>query len=119
MIHNIIDRRKRPHRWKLIDAIVEPNWHDNSVADSDKAEATQGEIDYEERKGLSVADAIAWAKAFPFPVTIYLYDEGEVALPSQQHITSDLIGPTRSEARTMGKTEAGAEYRLATGASPS
>jgi hypothetical protein len=78
MIHNIIDRRKRPHRWKLIDAIVEPTWHDNSVADSDKAEATQGEIDYEERKGLSVADAIAWAKAFPFPVTIYLYDEGEV-----------------------------------------
>ena len=75
MIWNLIDNRKRPYRWKRIIAIAEPTWHDNSGADCDQAEAVDGESDYEERQHLSVADAIDWAHAFAFPVTLFLYDE--------------------------------------------
>ena len=31
---------------------------------------------YEEREGISLADAITWANSRPYPVTLYLYDEG-------------------------------------------
>jgi hypothetical protein len=77
VIQNVIDNRKRHHRWKRINAIAEPTWHDNSSADSDKADPTEGEFDYEERKLLSIADAIAWAQALPFPVTLHLYDDND------------------------------------------
>jgi hypothetical protein len=74
MICNIIDQRNRPYRWRLVNAIVEPAWHDNSLEDSDSAARTQAESDYEERKRVSVADAIRWAEALPFPATLFLYD---------------------------------------------
>ena len=77
MIQNVIDNRKRQHRWKCIDAVAEPTWHDNSVADSDRAEPATDESDYEERKRTSISEAIAWAHALPFPVTLHLYDDGE------------------------------------------
>lgn len=77
MIWNIIDRRERRHRWKAITAIIEPTFHDNSVPDSDTAEEIEGVTEYEEREGVSLADAVAWASAFPFPVTLYLYDLGK------------------------------------------
>ena len=77
MIWNVIDRRKRLYRWKCINAIVEPTWHDNSCTDTDFAEQHPAEIEYEEREGMSVAEAVNWAQAFSFPVTLYLYDEGE------------------------------------------
>jgi hypothetical protein len=32
MIWNIVDRRKRPYRWKAITAIIEPTYHDNNCA---------------------------------------------------------------------------------------
>lgn len=37
MIWNIVDRRSRAFRWKLINAIIEAIEHDNSVADADQA----------------------------------------------------------------------------------
>jgi len=76
MIQNVIDNRKRQHRWKCINVAIEPTWHDNSVTDSDRAEPAADESDYEERKRVSVAEAIAWAHDLPFPVTVYLYDDG-------------------------------------------
>jgi hypothetical protein len=76
MIANILDRRKRPFRWKRVDAIIEPTWHDNACADSDQATKDDREPIYDERKGISLADAVTWAQALPLEVTLYLYDEG-------------------------------------------
>ncbi|MGY3453586.1 hypothetical protein [Bradyrhizobium sp. USDA 4353] len=76
MIFNVIDRRSRPYRWKSVNAIIEAVEHDNSCRDADQAdEAPVSEvIDYEERNGLSVSEAVAWANAQRCPVTLYLYD---------------------------------------------
>jgi len=76
MIWNVIDQRVRPYRWKRINAIVEATSHDNSCSDSDQAESGPDDIIYDEREGISVADAIAWANNLPCSVTLYLYDEG-------------------------------------------
>jgi hypothetical protein len=74
MIWNIIDKRERRYRWQRITAIVEPTWHDNTCADSDQTERAAGEIEYDEREAISLADAIQWANEMPFPVTLFLYD---------------------------------------------
>ena len=78
MILNVIDRRARPHRWKRVNAVIEDTWHDNTVADSDQApRSREGEgIDYDERRDVSVAEAIVWASALDAAVTLYLYDQG-------------------------------------------
>jgi hypothetical protein len=76
MIWNIIDSRKRPYRWKRINAIVEATSHDNSKSDSDQAQDGPDDIVYDQREGISLADAIAWANGLPGGVTLFLYDEG-------------------------------------------
>ena len=82
MILNVIDNRKFPYRWKRVKAAVEPTWHDNKCKDSDQAEASQNELDYDERANFSLADAVNWANKFPFSVTLYLYDhEPESSIP--------------------------------------
>jgi hypothetical protein len=78
MIFNIIDRRKQRYRWKLITAIIEPTFQDNSVADSDETEEPTGEYQpYDSLSETSLADAIAWAQAKSFAVTLYFYDLGQ------------------------------------------
>jgi hypothetical protein len=78
MIANIVDRRKRPHRWKRINAIIEATWHDEDQADSDKAERPDDDdyVLYDERRYISLSDAITWAHGLPGEVTLFLYDEG-------------------------------------------
>jgi len=76
MIWNIIDHRKHPYRWKMITAIMEPTWHDNSVHDSDQTEELLDDIVYDQREEISLADAVAWVQSLPFPATLYLYDLG-------------------------------------------
>ena len=85
MILNVIDRRarphrwkRRPHRWKRVNAIIEDAWHDNTVEDADQAPQSREDegIDDDERRGVSVAEAVAWASALDAAVTLYLYDEG-------------------------------------------
>jgi hypothetical protein len=76
MICNIIDGRKRRHRWKRVDAIIEATSHDNNVDDADERPEEPDDIVFDSRKAVSVADAIAWANAEPSAVTLYLYDEG-------------------------------------------
>jgi hypothetical protein len=77
MIENISDRRKRPHRWKRISAIVEPTWHDNDGGpDRDQSEPSTDDIVYDQREAISLAGAIAWANSLPDRVTLFLYDEG-------------------------------------------
>jgi hypothetical protein len=74
MILNIIDNRKLRYRWKRINAVVEPIWHDNRCKDADQAEETQDELDYEERNNISMNEAVKWASDLPFCVTLYLYN---------------------------------------------
>lgn len=78
MICNVIDRRTRPYRWKLINAIIEATWHDNTATDADQAEfpSPANEVTYQERAGITVEEAIQWAVGQPCPVTLYLYDDG-------------------------------------------
>jgi hypothetical protein len=74
MISNIVDRRARPFRWKRINAIIEAVEHDNSVADADHApEALPHDvIDYDQREGVTVKEAVDWANQQRCPVTLYL-----------------------------------------------
>ena len=60
MICNVRDHRKRQHRWKRVKAIIEP---------------AATESDYDERSAISIEEAIGWAHALPYAVTLYLYDE--------------------------------------------
>ena len=76
MIWNIIDRRERRYRWKRVNAIIEPTWHCNSCRDSDQAEEDPDARVYEQREGISLAEEVEWANAKPYPVTLFLYDEG-------------------------------------------
>jgi len=76
MLYNIIDGRKRRHRWQKINAIIEPTWHDNSVQDSDQAPTLHLKSDLvcENKNDISVNEAIKWAEEQNIPVTLYLYD---------------------------------------------
>jgi hypothetical protein len=76
MIWNIVDNRERRHRWKRINAIIEPTWHDNSCQDSDQADEDAEAAVYEQREGISLEEAVAWATAKPYGVTLFIYDEG-------------------------------------------
>jgi hypothetical protein len=82
MIWNIVDRRKRSHRWKRINAIIEPTWHDNRKPDADQAEPSAGEAQYDQRENIGLADAVVWASALRYPVTLFLYDEGGGTCPA-------------------------------------
>lgn len=75
MIVNMIDLRERPYRWSSVVAVIESAAKDNIVEDADKVEIGLGiEIDYAEREGVSVRDAILWADKMDGMVTLYLYD---------------------------------------------
>ena len=61
-----------------MNAVVEPVWHANTVEDADQFPCDEeAELQYDERRGVSVAEAIAWASALDAGVTLYLYDEGD------------------------------------------
>lgn len=80
MICNIIDSRHRPYRWKRLNAIIEATEHDDNVPDSDRAPDFEDGTDfvvYDQREGVSLAEALAWANGQKCPVTLYLYDEGD------------------------------------------
>ena len=68
MIVNVVDNRKQRFRWKRVNAVAEPTWYDNRYEDTDQAESTRDESDYEERTSISVSDAIKWANDLPFPL---------------------------------------------------
>jgi len=79
MIWNVVDRRKRHHRWKRITGIIEPTYHDNSVSDSDQLEEPPeaGFSPYDAIAETCLADAVIWAQAKRYPVTLFLYDLGD------------------------------------------
>ncbi len=75
MLCNIVDHRDRRYRWKRVNAIIEPIFYDNSCADSDQAEQDPQAAVYEQREGISLGEAVAWASAKPYAATLFLYDE--------------------------------------------
>jgi hypothetical protein len=78
MIVNFIDLRSRPYRWSSVLAVVEPAAKDNVAEDSDKVQNGIGiEIDYAERDGISVREAVLWADRLDGMVTLYLYDRDD------------------------------------------
>ena len=78
MIVNVIDLRERPYRWKSVLAVCEAASKDNEAEDSDRIAPSIGvEIDYAERDGISVRDAVLWAEQMDGPVTLHLYDRDD------------------------------------------
>jgi len=83
VIANIIDKRSRPYRWKRVRAIAEATYHDNSVADADRAAAESEAVDYAELDDMALSEAIAWAQAQPGDITLFIYDAPEVEAPQK------------------------------------
>jgi hypothetical protein len=84
-ITNIIDRRKRPYRFRKINAVIEPTRHDNACKDADHAGGTDISIGYSEREGISLSAAVEWASAaWDDEVTLYIYDEDGGLYPSDE-----------------------------------
>ena len=90
MIVNIVDRRVNQHRWKVVDAIDESTWHDNTCQNSDYAEHDYREPSYAARKDVSLTVAVAWASSMAVSVTLYLYDQGSDTVPADWPV-SELI----------------------------
>lgn len=92
MIWNIIDRRERPYRWKVVNAVIEAVEHDNSVVDADQAPDADVHVvvDYAQREAVSVHEAIVWANAQGCPVTLFLYDEG-AGIEREEHFQAQAI----------------------------
>jgi hypothetical protein len=84
MIVNMLDLRERPYRWKNIVAVIQSATKDNVAEDSDQVKEGLGiEIDYAERQGLSVRDAVLWAEGMGGMVTLYLYDAEPETAPDE------------------------------------
>ena len=80
MIVTVVDLRARPYRWASILAVVQSAAKDNQAEDSDQVLTGTGvEIDYAEREGISVRDAVLWAEKLGGMVTLYLYDRDDEA----------------------------------------
>ena len=62
-------------------AVLESATKNNEAEEADQVKPGLGiEIDYAERTGLSVREAMLWAEKTDGPLTLYLYDdEGEEA----------------------------------------
>ena len=78
MIVNLVDLRSRPYRWTSVLAVCEAAVKDNNAEDSDQIKPSFGaEIDYAEREGISVREAVLWAEQLGGLVTLHLYDPDE------------------------------------------
>lgn len=81
MLINVVDRRKNQHKFKKVNAIIEPTRHDNSVKGADKAppkpRLEKSWIGYDEKEHVTVRSAIMWAVLHTDHVTLYLYDHND------------------------------------------
>lgn len=76
MLVNVLDLRERSYRWKSVLAVLESAAKNNEAEDADHVQDNVGVlIDYAERRGISVRDAVLWAEQMSGPVTLYLYDD--------------------------------------------
>ena len=75
MLVNMIDLREREYRWSRVMAVLESATKNNEAEHADHVKPGLGiEIDYAERVGISVREAVLWAEKTDGPLTLYLYD---------------------------------------------
>lgn len=75
MIVNVIDLRENHYRWAKVLATVEDAGRATDANDGDRLQMEPGvAIDYAEREGISVNEALKWAEYLPSPVVLTLYD---------------------------------------------
>lgn len=78
MLVNLLDLRENSYRWRSVLAVIESASLNNEAEGADRIEEDVGVvIDYAERAGVSVREAMLWAEQAGGPVTLYLYDEGD------------------------------------------
>ena len=78
MIVNIIDLRENPYRWAKVLATVEDAGRATQAEDGDTLKMAPGvAIDYAEREGISVHEALNWANFLPSPIVLTIYDHEE------------------------------------------
>ena len=78
MIWNIVDKRNRIYRWQEINAVIEDVANDNTCQDTDVFdEENEAAPVYDEKRNISLHQAIEWAEAETGKVTLYLYDQGD------------------------------------------
>ncbi len=75
MLVNVIDLREREYQWSQVMAVLESASKNNEADGADQVAPGSGiEIDYAERTGLSLREAVLWAEKTDGPLTLYLYD---------------------------------------------
>lgn len=75
MIVNIVDLRENPYRWAKVLAVAEDAGRATVAQAGDRLRVEPGvAVDYAEREGVSVHEAIRWAEFLPSPVVLTLYD---------------------------------------------
>ena len=75
MIVNVIDLRENPFRWGRIMAVAEDAGRATVSVDGDRLpQSADVAIDYAERDGVSVHEALRWAEGLPAPAVLTLYD---------------------------------------------
>ena len=79
MIVNVLDLREKPYRWSEVLAVAQNAAEDNIAEDADQVPDMGGgiQIDYAERDGVSVREAILWAERLDGMVTLHIYDRDE------------------------------------------
>jgi len=78
MLVNMIDLREQEYRWSHVMAVLESATKNNEAEHADQVKPGLGiEIDYAERCGISVREAVLWAETTEGPLTLYLYDHEE------------------------------------------
>lgn len=76
MIVNVIDLRENPYRWAKVLATVEDAGRATIAEDGDRLKMQPGvAVDYAEREGISINEALKWAEYLPSPVVLTLYDD--------------------------------------------
>lgn len=74
MLANLVDHRLNRYD-TLVDVVIEPSCHDNTIAGATQHPAAAGP-GYLERFRVSVGEAISWAQAQPGgPHTLFLYTQ--------------------------------------------
>ncbi len=75
MLINVMDLRERPYRWSNVLAVVQNAAEDATAEDADPVPEVGGiQIDYAEREGISVREAVLWAERLEGMVTLQIYD---------------------------------------------
>lgn len=79
MLINVIDLREKPYRWSDVLAVAQNAAEDNVAEDADQVPSAGADIqiDYAEREGISVREAILWAERLDGMVTLHIYDREE------------------------------------------